>query len=143
MFSNSCFSYPYYVKIIFHKIQNRLKIFVMRTCIYMEQGQIFIFTAYFNIMHSVLIIIFRRNILRIIMIGLNWFTQTSKFGLGFNNNELFLACFSSFHCIILILLSVLVQQARKFLSLAMELKGKIVLQHSMQYQGSLQFWRYL
>ena len=42
----------------------------------------------------------------------------------------------SFHCIIL--LSVFMQQARKFLSHDEELKGKILLQHSMQYQGSLQ-----
>ena len=41
-----------------------------------------------------------------------------------------------FHCIIL--LSVFMQQARKFLSHDEELKGKILLQHSMQYQGSLQ-----
>ena len=40
-----------------------------------------------------------------------------------------------FHCIIL--LSVFMQQARKFLSHDEEL-GKILLQHSMQYQGSLQ-----
>ena len=32
------------------------------------------------------------------------------------------------------LLSVLVQQAMKFLSLDKELKGKIVLQHSIQYR---------
>ena len=36
------------------------------------------------------------------------------------------------------LLSVLVQQARKFLLLVKELKGKIVLQNSMQYTRVLQ-----
>ena len=34
------------------------------------------------------------------------------------------------------LLSILVQQARKFLLLDKELKGKIMLQHSMQYHDS-------
>ena len=37
------------------------------------------------------------------------------------------------------LLSVLVQQARKFLLLDKELKGKIVLQHPVQYQDLSQF----
>ena len=41
------------------------------------------------------------------------------------------------------LLSVLVQQAMKFLLLDKELKWKIVLQNSMEYQDSSQFWRYL
>ena len=37
------------------------------------------------------------------------------------------------------LLSVLLQEARNFLLLDKELKGKIVLQHSIQYQDSSQF----
>ena len=67
---------------------------------------------------------------------LNWFTKSSKFEEGFNNNELSGSFSRSFHCMFL---SVLVQQARKFLLLDKELKGKIVLQHSMQYQDSSQF----
>ena len=41
--------------------------------------------------------------------------------------------------VFVILLSVLVQQDRKFLLLDKELEGKIVLQQSMQYQDSSQF----
>ena len=37
------------------------------------------------------------------------------------------------------LLTVLVQQAKEFLLLDRELKGKTMLQHSMQYQDSSQF----
>ena len=71
---------------------------------------------------------------------LNWFTKSSKFEEGFNNNELSWSFSRSFHCVML--LSVLVQQARKFLLLDKELKGKIVLQNSMQYHDSSQFWRF-
>ena len=45
--------------------------------------------------------------------------------------------FRSFHCVML--LSVLVQEARKLLLLDKELKRKIVLQHSMRYLDSLEF----
>ena len=65
---------------------------------------------------------------------LNWFNKSSKFEDGFSDNELSISFSRSFHC--MILLSVLVQQARKFLLLEKELKLKIVLQHSMQYQDS-------
>ena len=37
------------------------------------------------------------------------------------------------------LLTVLVQQAKEFLLLDRELKGKTMLRHSMQYQDSSQF----
>ena len=65
---------------------------------------------------------------------LNWFTKSSKFDKGLNDNELLLSFSRSFQCVIL--LSVLVQQARKFLLLDEELKGKILLQHSVKYQDS-------
>ena len=58
---------------------------------------------------------------------LNWFTKNPKFAEGFNNNELSWSLSRSFNCVML--LSVVVQQARKFLLLDKELKGKIVLQH--------------
>ena len=65
---------------------------------------------------------------------LNWFTKSSKFNEGFNDNELSWSCSRSLHCVML--LSVFVQQARKFLLFDKELKGKIVLQQSIQYQDS-------
>ena len=55
-----------------------------------------------------------------------------KFGIGFDSNELISSVFYSFHWVILV--SVFVQQARKFLSHDKKLKGKILTQHSMQYQ---------
>ena len=66
---------------------------------------------------------------------LNWFTKSSKYEEGFNDNEL--SCSRSLYCVML--LSVFVQQARKFLLFDKELKGKIVLQQSIQYQDSSQF----
>ena len=72
---------------------------------------------------------------------LNWLTKSSMFRNGFNNNELLLSLPTSFHCMLLV--SVLVEQARKLLLHDEVLKGKIILQHSMQYQDSLQFCRYL
>ena len=72
---------------------------------------------------------------------LNWFTKSCKLEEGFNDNELSWSCSRSLHCVML--LSVFVQQARKFLLFDKELKGKIVLQQSIQYQDSSQFWRYL
>ena len=74
---------------------------------------------------------------------LNWFTKSSKFETGFNDNELLWSFSRFFHYVMLLSLWVFVQQARKFLLLDKELKGKIVLQHSMHYQDSSQFWRYL
>ena len=68
---------------------------------------------------------------------LNWFTKSFRFEEGFNNNELLWSLSRYIHSVEL--LSVFVQQARKFLLLDMELKGKIVLQQSMQYQDSLLF----
>ena len=67
----------------------------------------------------------------------NWFMKSSKFEEGFNDNELSRPFSRSLHGVML--LSVLAQQAWKFLLLDKELKGKIVLQHSMQYQDSSQF----
>ena len=67
---------------------------------------------------------------------LNWLTKSSKFEEGFRDNELLRSFSRFFHCVML--LSVLLQQARKFLLLDKELKGNIVLQHSMQYQDSSQ-----
>ena len=64
---------------------------------------------------------------------LNWFTKSSKFEEGFNANELLGSFYRSFHRVVLL------SQARTFLLLDKELKGKIVLQHSMQYQDSSQF----
>ena len=63
---------------------------------------------------------------------LKWFTKSSKFE-GLNDNEL-LRLFSK---------SLLAQQTRKFLLLDDELKGKITMQHFMQYQDLAQFSRYL
>ena len=107
-----------------------------------EQGQRFIFVIF---QHFVNIIIFRGIFSGSLLFSgvalLNWFAKSYKFLVGFNNNELFWALFSPFHC--KILLSVVVQQAKKFLSHDNKLKGNILLQHSMQYQYSLQFWRYL
>ena len=54
---------------------------------------------------------------------LSWFNKSSKFE-GFNDNELLWLFSRSFHCVMF--LSVLVQQARKFLLLDKKLKGKIV-----------------
>ena len=135
---------PYYVKIIFVKFKRCWRSSKLREHAFtLNRGQRFIFVRYFNIMHYVNIIIFRRrNIFRVIIIFLvcivNWFTKISfKFGVGFNNNELFGALFNPFHCITL--LSVLVQQAREFLSHDKKWKGKILLQHSMQYQSDSPF----
>ena len=64
---------------------------------------------------------------------LNWFTKSSKFEERLKKKkkeELSWSFSRSVHCVML--LSVLVQQARKFLLLDKEFKGKIVLQHSMQ-----------
>ena len=122
MFSNFCFSYSYYVKIIFHATQKMLKIikiFIKRACIYMEQGQRFIFVRHSSIINFINIIIFRgRNIFRVII---NFWGCIVKL-IGFNNNELISAVFCPFHCVIL--LSVFLQQARKFLSHDKELKWK-------------------
>ena len=60
---------------------------------------------------------------------LNWFTKRSKFEKSFNSNELSRSFSRSFHCVML--LSVSVQQARMFLLLDKELKEKIVQQHSI------------
>ena len=68
---------------------------------------------------------------------LNWFIKISKFKEILNDNQQLLLFSRSFHCVML--LSVFVQQAKKFLLLDKELKEKIVLQHSMQYQDSSQF----
>ena len=120
--------------------------YIKRTRIFMKQGQKFIFFRCYNIVNFVNMILFRwRNIFRVTIIFWGYivkrFTKSSKSGVVFNNNELFWALFSSFHCIIL--LSVLVQQARELLLHDKELKGKILLQHSMQYQDLSQFWGYL
>ena len=81
--------------------------------------------------------IWMKKFLRVITI-----TKSSKFEEDFNDNELLWSFSRSFDCVML--LSVFVQQARKFLLLDKELKGKIiVLQQSMQYQDSSLFWRYL
>ena len=72
---------------------------------------------------------------------LNWSTKSSKFEEGFNDNELSWSFSWSFHCVML--LSLLAQQARKFLLIDTKLKVKIMLQDSMQYQDSSQFWRHL
>ena len=64
----------------------------------------------------------------------NWFTKSSTLGGGFNDNELFRSLPQSFQY--MTLLSVLVQQARKFLLLDKELKGRVMLQNSMQYHDS-------
>ena len=74
--------------------------------IYIEHGQRFSFVMYFNIMHFANIIIFRIEKIyagSLLLSGvalLNWFTKSSKFGVGFNNNELFWSLFSPFHCIL-------------------------------------------
>ena len=119
-----------------------------RKCIYMEQGLWFIFVTYFNVMHFFNVIIFRwRHFFRVIIFLwvalLIWFIKSSKFGEGFSNNELLWSFPSSFNCVKLLSLSVLAQQARKFVLLDKEVKGNIVLQYSKQYQDSSQFWRYL
>ena len=57
-----------------------------------------------------------------------------------NYYDHFLGLSTVYVCVIL--LSVLVQ-GRKFLLLDKELKGKIVLKKSMQYEDSSQFLRYL
>ena len=62
---------------------------------------------------------------------LNWFTKGSRFE-GLNDNELLWSFPKSVQWVLL--LSVFVQQVRKFL-----LKGKILLQHSMQYQDFADF----
>ena len=67
---------------------------------------------------------------------LNWFTKSSNFEEGFNDNELLWSFSRSFHSVCVMLLSVLVQQDRKFSLLDKELKKKTVLQQSMQYQDS-------
>ena len=69
---------------------------------------------------------------------LNWFSKSSKFAEDFNNNELSYH-FPDLSTVCVMLLLVLVQQGRKFLVLDKELKGKTMLQHSMQYQDSSQF----
>ena len=57
--------------------------------------------------------IFLRSLLFSGVALLKWFTKSSKFGEGFNDNELFPSLPKSFQY--MMLLSVLVQQARKFL----------------------------
>ena len=56
--------------------------------------------------------IFLRSLLFSGVALLKWFTKSSKFGEGFNDNELFPSLPKSFQY--MMLLSVLVQQARKF-----------------------------
>ena len=150
MFNNSCFSYPYYVEIIFRVTQEKmLKIisFISREYAFLwNKGRnlfslgvtiLWILSMWYYLDEE----IFSESLLFSGVTLLNGFTKSSKSGVVFNNNELFRALFSSFHCIIL--LSVLVQQARELLLHDKELKGKILLQHSMQYQDLSQFWGYL
>ena len=59
----------------------------------------------------------------------NWFTKSFNFEEGFNDNKLLSSFSRSFRC--KVLLSVFVQQVRKFLLLDKELKGKIILQQSI------------
>ena len=66
---------------------------------------------------------------------LNWFTKSSRFEEGFNDNEALWSFYRSIQWVLL--LSVLLLLLHK------ELKGKILLQHSMQYQDLLLFWRFL
>ena len=70
-----------------------------------------------------IIIIFRGSIVKLIL--------SSRFEV-FNDNELLWSLSPSIYWVVL--LSVFVQQTRKFLLLGKELKGKIVLKYSMQYQ---------
>ena len=84
----------------------------------------FIFVRYLNVMHFINVIIFRQsNFFRVITIFwgsiVKLFTKSSKFEEGFNNNELSWSFSRSFYYVML--LSVLVQQARKFLLLDKEL----------------------
>ena len=53
---------------------------------------------------------------------LNWFTKSSRFEEGFNDNELLWSFSKSMHWVVL--LSVFVQQASKFLLLDKEVKRK-------------------
>ena len=66
-----------------------------------------LFMRYFNVMHFVNIIIFRpRNIFRVVTFSgkalLNWFTKSSKFSDGFNNNGLLRSFPRSFYCTMLL-----------------------------------------
>ena len=69
---------------------------------------------------------------------LNWFTKSSNFEEGFNDNYDYFLDLSTVSMSVM-LLSVLVQEARKFLLFDKELKGKIAPQHSMECQDSSQF----
>ena len=136
MFCDSCFTYCYYVKLCFSSIQEMLKvIYGIRIVIYFcEVFQCYAFSLYHNIWMKKF---FQGHSYFLGVALLNWFTKSSKFEEGFNDNELSLSCSRSLHCVML--LSVFLQQARKFLLFDKESKGKIVL----QYQDSSQFWRYL
>ena len=89
---------------------------------------------YFNVMHFLIVIIFKwRNFFGSLLFSglalLTWFAKRSKLGEGFNDNEQLWSFSTSFHC--LMLLSVSIQQAKTILLLDKEVKRKIVLRHSM------------
>ena len=83
---------------------------------------------YFKVMHFInAIILGWSNFFRVITIfwsnSVKWFTKISKFEEGFNDNELLWSFTRPFHCVMLLL--VLVQQARKFCSLISSWKEKL------------------
>lgn len=96
-----------------------MKTFIKKTYIYMELGQAFILVRCFIVIHFVSAIMYRwRNVFRVIFFRvalLNCFTKRSRFGVGFNSNQLFWSLLSSFHYIMS--LSVLLQHAAKHLLL--------------------------
>ena len=84
---------------------------------------------YFNVTHFLNVIIFGEQTFSGLLLFswvafLNWFSKSSRFEEGFNDNELLWSFSKSIHW--MVLLSVFVQQARTFLLLDKELKGKIV-----------------
>ena len=130
MFCDSCFTYCYYIKKKFSTTQKMLmviKTFIKRKCIDMKQGERFIFVRYFNVVHFLNVIIFGwTNFFWVVTISsgsiVNWFTKSSRFE-GFTDNEL-IRSFSRSIQWVLLLLSVFIQQERKFLLVNKELKGK-------------------
>ena len=120
---------PIMFKLETQKTLKMIKTFIKRIYIFWYRDR-YLFVC--NIMH--LSIIFGGRMIRLIIL---FWGCIAKFGVGFNNNEWFGVRFSSLNRIIL---SVLVQEARKFLSYFREFKRNILLQHSMYYQNSLQFW---
>ena len=101
-----------------------IKIFIKRICIYMKNGERFILVRYFNVVHFLNVIIFEWTnffwvftIFRVSIVKLDN-TKSSRFEEDFNDNGLLWSFSRSIQWVLL--LSVFVQQKKKFLLLHKE-----------------------